>query len=163
MQEMPSIRNMVVGFVDVREFLKGIAGRTPAEVYTFLAGFYEQVLPIAEQYGGRLVKTIGDAAMIVWEPADATRALEAAGRMREEFESLRKSFGDTAGMRLAVSLAMGPVVAGEMGPPSIRRFDVIGDAANQAARQLRQGEVVISAAVAGAAGDVDLEGVVVVP
>jgi len=58
---------------------------------------------------------------------------------------------------------MGPVVAGEMGPPSIRRFDVIGDAANQAARQLRQGEVVISAAVAGAAGDVDLEGVVVVP
>ncbi len=159
---MPPIRDMIVGFVDIRHYSKGISGHTPGEVYAFISAFYETVLPIAEQYGGRLVKTIGDSAIIVWEPSDATRALEAAGRMRREFEQLRECFGDRAGMRLAVSLARGPLIAGEMGPPSIRRFDVIGDAANQAARQLRRGEVVISKAVVQAAGGADREDVVLV-
>lgn len=159
---MPPIRDMIVGFVDIRHFFRGTFGHAPGEIYAFLSAFYERVLPIAEQYGGRLVKTIGDAALIVWEPTDATRALEAAGRMRREFEQLRECFEDRANMRLAVALAMGPVVAGEMGPPSIRRFDVVGEAANQAARQLRRGEVVISKAVVRAAGGADSEDVVVV-
>jgi adenylate cyclase len=154
---------MIVGFVDIREYLKGTEGRTPEELYGFLADFYEQVLPIAEQHGGRLVKTIGDAAMIVWPSDGAGEALQAAGEMRAEFERLREEFADEASMRLAVSLAMGPVIAGEMGPPSIRRYDVIGDAANRAALQLRRADVVVSQAVAEAAGDADLEGVEVVP
>lgn len=162
MSGMPPVRDMIVGFVDIRHYSEGTSGHTTGEVYAFLSAFYEQVLPIAEQYGGRLVKTIGDAALIVWEPTDATRALEAAGRMRREFDQLRSCVGDRAGMRLAVALAMGPVVAGEMGPPSIRRFDIVGDAANQAARQLRRGEVVISKAVVRAAGGADSEDVVVV-
>lgn len=162
MQEMLPIRDMIVGFAHIIGYARSMADRSPRDVYEFLSHFYTHVLPIAEQYGGRLVKIMGDAAMIVWEPTDATRALEAVGRMREGFDALRERFGDGATMRLAISLARGPLIAGEMGPPSIRRFDVIGDAAIQAARQLRRGEVVLSRAFAQAAGGADSEDVVLV-
>jgi class 3 adenylate cyclase len=66
-------------------------------------------------------------------------------------------------MTLAVAMALGPVIAGEMGPASIRRFDVFGHAANLAARLLRGADFRVTEHLAEAASDADLAGIDIVP
>ena len=156
-------KELVVCFADIRHWLRGIEGKSPWQAFTFLTSVYEEVLPIAEASAGQLVKVMGDAALIVWEPQDASPAVEASRRMREEFDKLQKAFGPCEPMTLAVAMALGPVIAGEMGPPSIRRFDVFGHAANLAARLLRGADFTITKHLAQAASGADLTGIDVVP
>ena len=155
-------QELIICFVDINNWLRGTAGRDPDEVFAFLSDVYEQVLPLAEDHGGRLVKVMGDAALIVWEPADATRAIEAARAMRATLDELQQDFRPAEPMSLGVAMALGTAIAGEMGPPSIRRFDVIGDPVNAVALMVRGHEFAITRQVADAAHDADLTGIEIV-
>jgi len=150
---------MLVCFVDIKKWLRGTSTKSAQETFRFLTDVYEKILPIAEEYEGRLVKLMGDAAMIVWEPADAKRAIEAARIMRAEFDKLQENFQPAEPMQMGVTMAVGRVMAGEMGPPSIRRFDVIGEPANTAALMMRDHDFAITQQVAAAAEGADLAGI----
>ncbi len=153
---------MLICFVDIGGWLRATEQKSRDEVFDLLTGFYERVVPIAEEYGGRLVKLMGDAALIVWQAEEAAGAIEGARAMLAAFDALTAEVSLSEPLNLHVAMASGPVIATEMGPPSIRRFDVIGDAVNNAALMLRYCDFTITQAVAAAAGDTDLSGIDIV-
>ncbi len=155
-------RELLVCFVDIKKWLRGTSTKSAQETFRCLTEIYEKVLPIAEEHGGQLLKVIGDAALIVWEPGDTKRAIEAARIMRAEFAKLQEKFQPAEPMQMSVAMALGPVIAGEMGPPSIRRFDVIGEPVNTAAVMLRGHDFAITQQVAAAAEGAELTGIEIV-
>ena len=162
MAQKPEPVEMLICFVDIGGWLRATEQKSRDEVFEFLTRFYEQVVPLAEEHGGRVVKLMGDAALIVWQPEEAASAIEGARVMLAEFDALVADFSLSEPLNLHVAMASGPVIAAEMGPPSIRRFDVIGDAVNNAALMLRYCDFTITQAVADAAGDTDLSGIDIV-
>ena len=48
---MPPIRDMIVGFVDIRHFFRGTFGHAPGEIYAFLSAFYEKFSPSRSSTG----------------------------------------------------------------------------------------------------------------
>ena len=156
------LRDVVVCFLDIKKWRRGTHGKSPGEVFSILCDVYEKVLPIAEEHGGRLVKVMGDAALIVWETAEAPRAIAAVRRMRDEFRKLQDGLHPAEPMGISASLTLGPVMAGDMGPSSIRRFDVVGEPVNAAATMLRGRDFAITQKVADSAPDVDLTGIEIV-
>ncbi|MCC5888591.1 MAG: adenylate/guanylate cyclase domain-containing protein [Gammaproteobacteria bacterium] len=80
------------------------------------------MLEVVEQYGGTLVKTIGDEIMVRFD--DANQAVRAACEIQEENESGRQYAGHRISLRAGL----------HHGPAILDDGDVFGDAVNVAAR-----------------------------
>jgi class 3 adenylate cyclase len=111
----------------------------PETLKEVMDAYFEAMRRPIESAGGTVEKFIGDAVMAVFgvpvaHEDDATRALGAALRMRQELESLNRTLLEAHGLTLAmrVGVAMGEVVA--VTPPRLGEGMVTGDAANVAAR-----------------------------
>ncbi len=101
---------------------------------------------VAEPLGGRIIKSIGDAVLVHFgEPAPAIRA---AVGLQQSFEQFNRQRSPADCVRLRMGLTWGSGF--------VKDEDVFGDVVNLAARleQLaRPGQIVISAALHGAARD----------
>lgn len=137
-------RNLVIAFVDLSRFAIDAQTRTNREIASMLETFYELV---GDRIGnsGRIVKFIGDAALIVFEEAAIEGAVKKLRALKESTDSLMQERGWQC--RLNVKVHLGAVMTGEFGARGGKRFDVIGTAVNDAARLKGEG-VVLSDAVA---------------
>lgn len=91
---------------------------------------------VARGYGGRLIKTIGDEAMIVLPAAD--QATEAAGEIQTKMAALPPH--GTVRVAFRIGIHCGPAIE--------RDGDVFGDSVNVAARMValaKSGQVILSA------------------
>ncbi len=83
--------------------------------------------------GGRVIKGIGDAVLVVFpveraaDAVSATRALVADPLPATS--GFGKGFGDDH--RLHAKVHVGDVACGDLGPPGQRRFDIVGAAVNE--------------------------------
>jgi adenylate cyclase len=93
--------------------------------------YYERVAARIEAGGGRVVKFIGDAALAVFPPEAADRAVAALLELKEEVDRSFEALGWEC--RLIVKVHFGPVIAGPYGASGAKRFDVLGKAVNAAA------------------------------
>ncbi|RME27931.1 MAG: hypothetical protein D6806_03750, partial [Deltaproteobacteria bacterium] len=82
------------------------------------------LMPIVEQNGGRIVKTIGDAIMAVFD--DAASAAQAAVQMQKALEAHNRGADERNRIRIRIGLNAGPVME--------HAGDVYGDVVNAAAR-----------------------------
>ena len=65
-------RNITIMLTDIKGFTSKTAGFSRAQTQELLAKHRELVLPVIEKFGGRLVKTIGDAFLVAFNgPTDA--------------------------------------------------------------------------------------------
>ncbi|MDO8804232.1 MAG: adenylate/guanylate cyclase domain-containing protein [Elusimicrobiota bacterium] len=65
-------RNITIMLTDIKGFTSKTAGFSRAQTQEMLAKHRELVLPVIEKFGGRLVKTIGDAFLVAFNsPTDA--------------------------------------------------------------------------------------------
>lgn len=65
-------RNLAIMLTDIKGFTSKTAGFSRAQTQEMLTRHRELVLPVIEKFGGRLVKTIGDAFLVVFNsPTDA--------------------------------------------------------------------------------------------
>jgi class 3 adenylate cyclase len=103
----------------------------------FYAKYYDLTAQHVEPAGGRIVKVMGDAGLVTFPP-DAVEAVIFA--LCDLARATRRAAAD-AGLDtwLAVNVHVGPVVAGELGPPGAERYDVVGKTVNIAARLGRRG------------------------
>jgi class 3 adenylate cyclase len=139
-QQAAVTRDQTIGFAD----LVGYTGHSRTLSTSDLAGaigrFETRVTDLVSQFGGRLVKFIGDEAMfVVDDPATGCKLALALAR---RFDS------DPALPPLRIGLAAGPVVA--------LHGDYYGDVVNLAARLVKSAdpsEVVVSEHLRGAVGD----------
>lgn len=126
-----------VAFFDLSPIPQWASSDDDARVASFLAKFYALAAERIGSAGGRIVKVMGDAGLAVFP----TEAVEAGVFALCELAAEARRCARDAGLEtwLAVSVHVGPVIAGDFGPPGQARYDVVGKTVNIAARLGRRG------------------------
>lgn len=121
----------LIAFVDLTRFMSQSQRVTDAETADTLDAFYRQGAETVDAAKGRVVKFIGDAALVVFPEDGVDTGVHALLDLKESVDRLMSSRGWEC--RLTVKAHFGTVVAGSFGPPDAGHFDVIGKAVNIAA------------------------------
>jgi adenylate cyclase len=125
-------RELVISFLDLSVFARDASHRDDAEIAEVVDQYYERVGARAAAAGGTVVKFIGDGALLVFPTERADAALDALLALRVEIDDWLSAKGWMS--RLMVKVHCGAVIAGGYGARDAKRFDVIGNAVNVAAR-----------------------------
>jgi adenylate cyclase len=143
--------NRVVLFCDISGFMRlasSIGERMPA----FVQEFYRMVGDAVVGGGGRIVKYIGDAVLVIFPGGGETEAVRCALRMRGGFTELLGRYASGDGARLEVAISSGEVVEGIFGHDSLRLYDIMGETVAHAAIINRFPGIIVTATVRDAAG-----------
>jgi adenylate cyclase len=126
-----------VAFFDLSRLSEWANSEQDELVATYFQSFYQLGADHIEPAGGRIVKFIGDAGLVVFDIADAESTILALCEFSREARASAREFGfDTY---LNVNIHVGPVLTGTFGPSGLERFDVLGKTVNIAARLGRRG------------------------
>jgi adenylate cyclase len=131
MQNLHAETPLLVVFVDLTRFMAQSQKVSDADMATTLDGYYERVAEAAEAGGGRMVKTIGDGALVVFEETAVDRGVQALMALKDTVDDFMGERGWDC--RLTVKAHFGPAVAGPFGAVGDKRYDVIGKTVNTAA------------------------------
>lgn len=126
-----------VAFFDLSRMPEWTSPAEDARVASFLQAFYGVAAKHLKPAGGRIVKFMGDAGLVVFPEESVERVVFALSDFVREARSRALEAGLDA--YLNVNVHVGPVLAGTFGPPGDERFDVIGKTVNIAARLGRRG------------------------
>lgn len=127
----PEVRDVCVMFLDIRDFTRFAAGRSPVVVVRYLDGTLGPMVELVNRHGGIVNKFLGDGFMAIFgaplpDAAACEHAVAAALAILEGTEG-----GAT---RVGIGLHAGPVVTGTVGPPERKEYTIIGDTVNVASR-----------------------------
>jgi class 3 adenylate cyclase len=121
----------LIAFVDLTRFMVQSQRVGDAEIADTLDLYYQQVAAAVDQARGRVVKYIGDAALVVFPEDGVDRGVEALLDLKTTVDGFMAGRGWDC--RLTAKAHFGVAVAGAFGPPAAERFDVVGKAVNTAA------------------------------
>jgi adenylate cyclase len=127
------VREAAVLFVDLIGSTAFVDAHDPRETVETLNRFFGIVVEVISVHGGWVNKFEGDAALCVFgapteHPQAAAAALAAARELR------RRLGRELEGLKAAIGLSAGKVVAGNVGAAERYEYTVIGEAVNEAAR-----------------------------
>jgi len=126
-----------VAFFDLSRMAEWTSPEEDARVASFLQAFYALAAKHLKPAGGRIVKFMGDAGLVVFPKESVEPCVFALAEFAREARSRALEAG--LGAYLNVNVHVGPALAGSFGPPGEERFDVIGKTVNIAARLGRRG------------------------
>lgn len=137
---------LLIVFLDLDGYKLVCEQRTDLEVADTIDDYYDRVANAVHTAGGRVVKFIGDAALIVFPE----RALDAGAAMLLDLVPRIDVFMRERGWpcRLRAKAHFGDVIAGEFGSTGAARFDVMGRHVNETALMKSTGIAVSDAALA---------------
>ncbi|MBS0526536.1 MAG: AAA family ATPase [Proteobacteria bacterium] len=143
-------RQVVVLFADICGFTELSAAVGAEEAHRIVEAFLSCADAIVAEHGGAVDKHVGDATMALFGAPlahgdDALRAVSAAVALQQAMPSLSEEIGRSVATH--VGIAMGDVVAGDIGSAVRRDYTVLGDTVNLAARLVGEagpGETVLS-------------------
>jgi len=127
----PQELDLLVAFFDLTGFARFSRTHSAREVFDTFAEFYEFVGDLIEASGGKVVKFIGDAGLILYPEAHVDRGVLALKNL--------KNAGDVwladhkIASRHIIGAHFGPVVCGQIGVRRDKRFDIFGETVNIAA------------------------------
>lgn len=126
-----------VAFFDLSRMAQWADANEDDRVASFLHQFYQLAADSLEPAGGRIVKFIGDAGLVVCPEESVEKLIFALC----DFSVATRKCAGACGIDtyLNISVHVGPVLAGSFGPEGAERFDVIGKTVNVAARLGRRG------------------------
>jgi class 3 adenylate cyclase len=122
---------LLIAFVDLTRFAAQSQCLTDTALADTIDTYYERVATVVERAGGRVIKFIGDAALLVFPEEGLDRGVESLLQLKDAVDELMAARGWDC--RLAVKAHFGVTVAGPFGAAGAKRFDVIGKAVNTAA------------------------------
>ena len=125
-------RTVVALFIDITGSTKLTRTTDPADFVAILNRFFGRVVDAVESNGGLVNKFEGDAALCVFgAPVElddpSTAALRAARQIRD-------CVYEDDEVKIGIGVAIGNVIAGQIGAASRLEYTVVGDAVNEAAR-----------------------------
>lgn len=149
-------RQVAVLFADLCSFTE-LSGALGAEKMRHIVDrFLVRADELVAEHGGSVDKHIGDATMAVFgapvaHEDDPLRAVAAADAIQRAMPALSAELGPATGTPLLthIGIALGEVVAGEIGGSVRRDYTVLGETVNLAARlvgEARPGEIVLDKA-----------------
>ena len=122
---------LLVAFLDLSGFAAQATRVTDDELASVMDGWYERLAARVDAAGGRTVKFIGDAALIVWPAERADDGVTALLALKDDADAYFAQAGWPC--RANVKAHVGECIAGGYGARGDKRFDVIGKAVNTAA------------------------------
>jgi adenylate cyclase len=148
-QTLRGTREASVLFADLQGFTTYSERTGPQEVSEMLNTYFARLVPLMQEYGGEVHQLIGDAIMVVFnkhgdQPDHARLAARAALAFQDAAAEFTSTYPDWPKFRVGVN--SGEVAAGVLGERGHRKYDVIGDTVNLAARleaQAPVGKVVV--------------------
>lgn len=120
---------LLVAFFDIAGFARHARSHIARTIFDICARYFERAGDIIEEGGGRLIKTIGDAGLVLFD--DAEPGIAALRTLQTEAEAWLVEQGWQ--VRILVKAHYGPVACGFMGPHGDKRLDVYGETVNMAA------------------------------
>ena len=123
--------DLLVAFSDLTRFAYFAQTHSAQEIFDMALAYYEFVGDIIENSGGKVVKFMGDAALIVYPETHINEGVLALKALKDQ--------GDVwladrhIASRHIVKVHFGPVVCGPVGTRTEQRFDVFGQTVNIAA------------------------------
>jgi class 3 adenylate cyclase len=163
-------QRVTVLFADVAAFTAFAEKAAPEQVVALLNELFTVMTEVVFRHGGTVDKFIGDCVMALFgarvgddepaqEPADhAERALLAAEDMHRFVEASNETWKAKYGtaVRLAIGVATGDAVVGNLGSEQRMEFTAVGDTVNVAARLeglARPAQTLVTGEVAKLVGD----------
>ncbi len=126
-----SVQALVIAFIDLARFQ--IASRRVKDqaLVEVLEDYYERIADGLKPAGGRVVKFMGDGALIVFPLERASQAARALLMLKSDVDArlAKRNFVTP----LVARVHVGEVLAGAFGPKGDKRYDVIGQAVNRTA------------------------------
>ena len=138
---MPTTRrtrtSVLIVFLDLTRFAAQSQRVEDDELASTLDDYYERIASAVRVAGGRTVKFIGDAALLVFPEAHVNDGVKLLLSLKPAVDRFFTDRGWEC--RMNAKVHFGDVMAGEFGPEDDRRFDVIGRAVNTTAVLQSQG------------------------
>ena len=137
------LTKLLIVFADFSGFKVQTQRVSDAEVADTMDDYYALAHTMIEKAGGggRVVKFIGDATLIVFPAEKADTGVRAILDLRREADSFMKDRDWIC--RFEARIHAGEAMAGDFGPKGNRRYDVLGREVNAAAT-LKGGGIVAS-------------------
>jgi len=123
---------LLVAFSDLLGFSKSAMSISGNRLFEILSDYFEFLGDIVEKAGGKLVKPIGDAGLIVFPEERADDGVVALMELKSAGDRWLEKKGLPC--RHNVKAHLGPVHCGMMGTRKDKRFDIYGNTVNVAAR-----------------------------
>ncbi|MHC5040316.1 MAG: adenylate/guanylate cyclase domain-containing protein [Planctomycetota bacterium] len=117
-------RVLTVMFTDIKGFTERTSKSSREELDNILGEHEELLVPLLPDFGGRLIKTVGDALLIVFE--SPTNAVLCGVMMQDRLRDRNRNVPPEQHLEIRVAINTGEVLE--------REGDVFGDAVNIAAR-----------------------------
>ena len=120
----PTECRAIVATADITGFSRASQSKSNREVFDLLTEFYGIVGRIVDESGGKVVKFMGDAPLMVFPEGRAKQAVAALRSLTEKSSACVSRFGSAC--RLRVKAHIGSVVCGPLGTATEKPFDIIG-------------------------------------
>jgi class 3 adenylate cyclase len=141
MSTLAQEQNLIVAFIDICGFAKFTESMSDEDTFQLISEFTERTGESLQSANGRVIKFIGDAALITFPDEDPATTVKALRKLKTDIDDWLESTGHSDG--LAVRAHIGPVISGMIGTKDDKQFDIIGKTVNQTA-MLKGGEFVLS-------------------
>ena len=155
-------REIVVVFLDLREFTAFSEGADPEEVMGVLSDYHAAMGELITKYAGTLERFAGDGIMIFFNdpvpiPNPATQAVSMALEMQQRFKGLAAAWARRGyDLSMGIGIAQGYATIGAIGFEGRRDYGAIGNVTNLAARlcgEAKGGQILVSQRVEQALGE----------
>jgi adenylate cyclase len=124
----PAECELVLAVIDLASFTRTAQTMSDRAIFDMLSEFYELAGTTIEAEGGKVVKFMGDAALIVFAGDNPDRAVQKLRLLKNAMENWLAAYDPE--LKLLIKAHLGRVVCGPLGTVSDKRFDVIGHAVN---------------------------------
>ncbi len=132
-------QDLTIMFTDVKGYTAFSSKASLSDVMTMLKQHDDILIPLIEKHGGKILKKIGDAFLVIFEQPQ--KALLTAIEIQRQLKTYNEKSGEERKLAVRIAINTGPVVR--------RENDVFGDAVNVASRLegiADAEEIVVSAA-----------------
>ncbi|MEN3013245.1 MAG: adenylate/guanylate cyclase domain-containing protein [Endomicrobiia bacterium] len=134
-------KEVVVFYIDMREFTKFTEQNKPEDVVSTLNKFFTIAIDAITKYGGIIDKLIGDAILahfgtIETKKEDPKNAVMAALEFIDALEILNneRKKQNLSEIKAGITIHIGEVIVGNIGHKERMEFTIVGDAVNTASR-----------------------------
>ena len=134
----PQKVSLLISFMDIQGFL-GIAQKLkdPLDLFALLSELAKVIVHDVDVSAGRVIKFIGDSALVVYPEEGADRGVNALIALKARLQGILSQRGFPTTVRMTAHF--GEVAMGLIGAGACRHLDVLGEAVNTAAILERTG------------------------
>ncbi len=130
--KLPAQGEYIIVFLDIAGFHKNIVLKiTSSELFLFMQEFYDCAEAIISHGNGKIIKFMGDAILVIFDPEELQNPVAFLDGMREALnEWIEKR---CVGVRVHLKAHVGSVTIGRISSREFSHLDIFGPAVNETA------------------------------